>query len=255
MKTTTDAKNHTMFYIYGKQPVFEALLSSHPVDKVILALESDRQYVLKTTELARKRNIEVDFMAKSKLQILTGAVLHQGALAQLPYYQYLSDQDALQLIRDCDKPLILILDQIQDPHNLGAKIRTAEVAGVTAIIIPAKSTAQINATVVKTSSGAVFHVPICRTYHLTSFLENLFALKVTLAAMVPGVTTSIYDADLTVSMALVIVSEGQGVRKNILKYCALKLAIPGMGRVVALNASVSTAIVLFEAVRQRRIPA
>jgi 23S rRNA (guanosine2251-2'-O)-methyltransferase len=203
--------------------------------------------------LAHRRKIEVEFMAKSKLQSLSGPVVHQGVVARLPYFQYKSDQEIFRMIQKQTQPLVLILDQIQDPHNLGAIVRTAEVAGITAIIIPEKSSGEINATVAKTSSGAIFHIPICRSTNLYKFLEALIESKLRVVAMVPEAPASIYNTDLTVALAIVIGSEGKGVRKNILKYCSLQLAIPGRGRVAALNASVSTAIVLFEALRQRGV--
>jgi 23S rRNA (guanosine2251-2'-O)-methyltransferase len=203
------------------------------------------------TALAEKRDTAVDFLEKSKMQKFSGPVPHQGIIAQLEGYRYVSKAQANKLIRTANQPLIVILDQIQDPHNLGAIIRTAEVTAVTLVIIPEKGSAEVNATVAKTSSGAIFHVPIYRVAHLFSLLENLINIDVKLTAMVPSAEQSIYDADLRGPQALIIGSEGKGVRKNVLKYCPVKLQIPGMGRVASLNASVSTAVVLFEVLRQR----
>jgi 23S rRNA (guanosine2251-2'-O)-methyltransferase len=238
-------------YVYGKQPVYEALISKHPIKKVFLAYELERKDIENISTLAEKKAIPADFLPKSKLQNLCGPVPHQGIVAQLDYYHYIAKDKIIKLTSTARPSLILILDQIQDPHNLGAIIRTAEVAGITLIVIPEKGSAEVNATVAKTSSGAIFHVPIYREENLLSFLGYLTTLNIQRVALVPGGPHSIYDADLTGNLAIIIGSEGKGVRKNLQKHCELKLSIPGRGKVASLNASVSTAVVLFEAVRQR----
>jgi 23S rRNA (guanosine2251-2'-O)-methyltransferase len=246
-----DKKNYQILSIYGKQPVYELLTSKHLVGKIVLANELEHRDIKRFTTLAEQRNIPVDFLEKSKMQKLCGPVPHQGIVAQIESYCYISKENTNKLIQESSQPLILILDQIQDPHNLGAIIRTAEVAAVTLVVIPEKGSAEVNATVAKTSSGAIFHVPIYREENLFSTLENLIRLKIKLIAMVPGAERSIYDAELTAPLALIIGSEGKGVRKNILRYCPVRLKIPGKGQVASLNASVSTAVVLFEVLRQR----
>ena len=250
-KLMPDKDKHNIMFIYGKQPVYELLISKHPLVKLILAKELEHREISRFTGLAEKRNIPVHFLEKSKVQKFCGPVSHQGIVAQIERYHYVSKEQFNNLIRFSNQPLLLILDQIQDPHNLGAIIRTAEVTAVTSVIIPDKGSAEVNATVAKTSSGAIFHVPIYKEFHLYSLLEHLADLKIKPTALVPTAEHSIYDADLTGPIALIIGSEGKGVRKNILKFCPLRLKIPGRGRVASLNASVSTAVVLFEVVRQR----
>jgi 23S rRNA (guanosine2251-2'-O)-methyltransferase len=237
--------------IYGKQPVFEALRSEHPMSKIYLAKEMEKKDTYKISSLAKSKANEVIYTKKADLQKICGPVLHQGVVAVLDEYQYLSEEQLLHKISLFNEPFVLILDQIQDPHNLGAIIRTAESAGITAIILPEKGSADVTPTVVKTSAGAVFHCPIHRAANLPAILEKLKEKEISLSAMVPHQNKTIYDSDLKGPLALVVGSEGKGVRKNIQRLCDKSISIPAYGKVDSLNASVSTGIVLFEAVRQR----
>jgi len=148
--------------------------------------------------------------------------------------------------------LLLILDQIQDPHNLGAILRTAEAAGVTAVIIPEKGSAEITGTVAKTSAGAVFHIPVHRTGDLFALTGKLKDRGIKIFTLAPGKQEIIYRCDLNCPLALVIGSEGKGVRKNLQNLSDDTISIPQTGRTGSLNASVSAALIIFESVRQRK---
>jgi 23S rRNA (guanosine2251-2'-O)-methyltransferase len=239
------------FIIYGKQPVFEALRSEHSVNKIIIAREIDKKDIRKILNFAEKKNIELTYERKANLQRISGPVLHQGIVAILDEFGYLSEKHLLDTIKSSENPFVLILDQIQDPHNLGAIIRTAEIAGLTAIILPEKGSASVTPTVVKTSAGTVFHCLLHRTTDLPGIMEKLRQESLTLIAMVPHRQEMIYETDLKGPLAIVVGSEGQGVRKNIQRLCDKSISIPARGKVDSLNASVSTAVVIFEAVRQR----
>ena len=195
--------------------------------------------------------MKVDYMPKAKMQILCGAVVHQGYAAELADYKYLTEPDLLQLIGNTARPLILILDQIQDTHNLGAIIRTAESVNLTALVMAEKGGAEINATVAKTSAGAIFHCPIHRTADLFVFLETLKATGLKIVGTVMGRQNTIYQADLRTGLAVIVGSEGKGIRKNILGHCDEQVSIPMWGRIDSLNVSVSTAVILYEIIRQR----
>jgi 23S rRNA (guanosine2251-2'-O)-methyltransferase len=169
----------------------------------------------------------------------------------MPEYNYINKSNLLSNINDIESPLILVLDQIQDTHNMGAIIRTAELCGVTAIIIPEKTSAEINPTVAKTSAGAIFHTHIYRTNSIDQTLDLLKSHNLKFAALMPGKKDNIYQTKLDSSLVLLVGSEGAGLRKNLLPYCDLQISIPQMGRLDSLNASVSTAVVLFEVMRQR----
>lgn len=190
-------------------------------------------------------------MPKAKMQILCGAVVHQGYAAELADYKYLNEAELLQLIGNTARPLILILDQIQDTHNLGAIIRTAESVKLTALVLAEKGGAEINATVAKTSAGAIFHCPIHRTADLFVFLEKLKVTGLKIVGTVMGRQNSIYQADLRTGLAVIVGSEGKGIRKNILGHCDEQVSIPMWGRIDSLNVSVSTAVILYEIIRQR----
>ena len=243
-------KNHLI--IYGKQPVLEALNSNHLVSRVILALELDEKLIRKISSIAERKKISIEYIPKAKMQQLCGPVVHQGVAAEISGYKFISKKSLMEIVNREERPLLLILDQIQDPHNLGAIIRTAEVCGVSAIILPEKGSAEINATVAKTSAGAIFHTQIFKTNNLYSILEELNDLNISIAAMIPGQFSTIYETDLTIPLAVIVGSEGKGVRKNLHKYCDLKISIPQIGKIDSLNVSVSTGIVLFEVLRQRR---
>jgi 23S rRNA (guanosine2251-2'-O)-methyltransferase len=239
------------FIIYGKQPVYELLRSSHPISQLVCAYELDAHFKNKIKSLAEKRKIEIDYVAKAKIQKYCGTVVHQGIVAKIVEYNYISNNTIDELIKTNKSPVFIILDQIQDPHNLGAIIRTAEIIGATAFILPGKGSAEINSTVAKTSSGAIFHCSIYRTNRLFEFLEMLKENQINIIALMPGQPKNIYNTDLTVPLALIFGSEGIGIRKNIQKYCDLKISIPQVGRINSLNVSVTAAVVLFELFRQR----
>jgi 23S rRNA (guanosine2251-2'-O)-methyltransferase len=239
--------------IYGKQPVFEALRSTHKVRKLIIAREIEQRSINKILNLAENRQIDIKYEKKSHFQQICGAVLHQGVVASMDPFQYQSEERLLSHVNSTNNPLILIMDQIQDPHNFGAIIRTAEVTAVTAVIIPEKGGVKVSSTVAKTSAGAIFHCAVHCSVNLVLIMKSLQEIGITLFAMAPHQPESIYDTDFTLPLGIVIGSEGKGVRKNIQRLCDKSISIPGQGKTDSLNASVSTAVVLFEAVRQRRL--
>jgi 23S rRNA (guanosine2251-2'-O)-methyltransferase len=245
-------KTKQPFIIYGRQPVYEALRSDHPVDKVYIAREVEKSGIRKILSLIEKRNVPFEYLPKARTQQISGPVLHQGIVALADEYRYASQTVMLDLISQQENPFVIILDQIQDPHNLGAIIRTAEIAGVTALILPVKGSALITSTVAKTSAGAIFHSHIHYTEDLTAMMDDLKKKGLTLLAMVQQRDQHLWQSDLRGPLTIVIGSEGTGVRKNIQKRCDGVVSIPGFGRLDSLNASVSAGIVIFEVLRQRR---
>ena len=152
--------------IYGRQPIFEVLRSNHPVNRIVIAREMDKKDAERIEYLSAKINVQVTYDRKAHLQKICGPVLHQGVVAILDEFRYLSERQLIESILSSTNPFVLILDQIQDPHNLGAIARTAEIAGVTAIILPEKGSSSVTSTVVKTSAGAIFHTSVYRTSDL-----------------------------------------------------------------------------------------
>lgn len=237
--------------IYGRQPVTELLRSGYRVLSIYIAQDSSGKIVNQILRLAERKSIPIKTIPKNDIQKLTGPVVHQGIAAKAESL-HLNDQSELfGAIKNMDNPFLLILDQVQDPHNMGAIIRTAEIAGVNALILPEKGSAQLNATVAKTSAGALFHLPLFQVKDLSATINSLNDTGINTWALMPGSVKSMYESDLKKPLALVVGSEGEGVRKNIANLCSGKITIPQFGKIESLNASVASAIVLYEVIKQR----
>jgi 23S rRNA (guanosine2251-2'-O)-methyltransferase len=241
----------TPLKIYGKQPVIEALRSNYKVNEVKIAQNTKDKQIKIIENLSRQQNVHIDFVPKNDLQKDIGPVVHQGVAAETEAFQYLNYHQFQDTYQNNQQPFYIALDQVQDPHNLGAIIRTAESAGVTAVILPEKGSAEMNATVAKTSAGAVFHTSIFKTPFLERTLEELNDNGISTFSTTPSARQSLYQVNLKEGICFVIGSEGKGVRKNILKLCTEHIALPQRGKVSSLNASVAAAIIIYEAVRQR----
>lgn len=240
------------FTIFGRQPVMEAIRSGESVQKLWIGSDVQGKLIHQIQTLARKKNIQTEIIAKHLIQRLTGPVVHQGVVARVKFNPFLNDSDFETYLSGLEKPLLLILDQLQDPHNLGAIFRTAEIAAVNLIILPAKGTAPINSTVAKTSAGALFRVKLFETYELHTLMIFLKNKGIRLIASTLQAPKNLYQCNLKGSLALVIGSEDIGIRKNVRNLCDEQIMIPQFGKINSLNASASAAVLLFEAVRQRQ---
>ena len=243
--------NHSTFFIYGRQPVIEALRSDYAVHKIWLAAGVSGSGIGPIKKLAEGRSVPVQTVGKNQLQNFVGPVVHQGVAAEMDPPKFLSRGAFETLLENKPQPLILVLDQIQDPHNLGAIIRTAEICGADCIAFAEKGMAKLNATVVKTSAGAVFYQRFFQADDILWLIDILNEKGLHTYALAAGSDKLMYDAPLHEGAALVIGSEGKGVRKNVERQCSGRIAIPQFGRVNSLNASVAAAVVLFEALRQK----
>lgn len=237
--------------IYGRQPVLEALRAQVRVEKVWLTEGLQGPSVQQIKNFLSQKEIPAEQIRKDAIQKIVGAVVHQGVAAEVLLKLIDSEQKFEAFLEKRENPLLLVLDQIQDPHNLGAILRTAEISGVDAVIMPLKGSAEINATVAKTSAGALFHIPIYRSENLIETLNTLQSKKIQIIATMPRAETAMYQADFKIGTAIMVGNEGQGVRKNLLPFTDQAIYIPQKGRLNSLNASVSTAVVLYEALRQR----
>ncbi len=238
--------------IYGRQPVWEALQAGHPVKSLYLTPGAEARIIKQILEKADKAAIPVKKVNRDALQKLTGPVVSQGLAAEI---EPLPIGDMARLdehLAATDTPFIIVLDQIQDPHNVGAIIRTAEIAGATALVLGAKGSPEINATIVKTSVGAVFHLPLFRAERMDTLIEHFNEENIYTLSLKEGQQTPMYELNLRQPVALVAGNEGAGVRKNISRLCRGVLTIPQFGRIASLNASVATAVAIYEVVRQRR---
>ena len=238
--------------IHGRQPILEALRSAHNISEVWIAKGVEGKSIGQIKSLAKKNNLKINYIDKNEIQKMTGPVVHQGVAAQIETTFKKPENEFSDFIAAINNPFILILDQLQDPHNVGAILRTAEIAGVDAVILPAKGSAQLNATVAKTSAGALFHLNIFITQNLEALLSDLNSQEIITLALIPGSEMPMYETDLKNPVAVIVGSEGAGVRKNIANMCTGRISIPQYGKISSLNASVATAVVLYEVIRQRK---
>lgn len=237
--------------IAGRNPVIEALKSDSDIDAVYISGGGGSLNLIR--KLAKDKGIVVKDVQDSKLTQMCSGASHQGVAAVGACGKYVTVEDILNISKNKGtKPFIIICDEIEDPHNLGAIIRTAESAGADGVIIPKRRSASLNATVFKTSAGAASWLPVAKVSNLANTIDMLKENGV----WIYGTDASGSDyskTDLTDSMALVIGSEGFGISKLILKKCDFLLKLPMFGKITSLNASVAAGIFMYETVRQRNV--
>lgn len=238
--------------IEGRNAVTEALRAGTPIDKVYLARGETDAALGHIAAKARERGIAVVGCDRRKLDNMSVTHSHQGVIAVAAVREYAEVEDILKAAADRgEPPLIVVCDELSDPHNLGAVIRTAECAGAHGVIIPKRRSAGLTAVVAKTSAGAVSYVPVARVANLTACLKELKEAGVWVFGTAADADRAIYDADLKGPAAIVIGSEGNGMSRLVAKNCDFLVSIPMKGQLNSLNASAAAAILLYEAVRQR----
>jgi 23S rRNA (guanosine2251-2'-O)-methyltransferase len=238
--------------IFGRNPVTEAIKSGREINH-LLVQEGLRHGTLKRlVGEAIAAGITVKDTVKSKLDQLAGGDNHQGIAASIAAHGYMKLETLFQLIEDSEEPaLVVVLDEIEDPHNLGSILRCAECTGAHAVIIPTRRACQLTSSVAKASAGAIEYVPVVRVDNLATTLRDLKNYGLWIVGTDAGGDKMLTEADLKQPTALVIGSEGKGLRPVIRKECDFVISIPMRGKVNSLNASVATGICLFEAMNQR----
>ena len=238
--------------IEGRNAVTEALRSGAAIDKIYLAKgETDRTLGRIAAE-AKKSGIVVVEVDRRKLDSMSTTHSHQGVIAVAAVREYATVEDILRAAADKgEKPLLVVCDEISDPHNLGAIIRTAECAGAHGVIIPKRRSAGLTAVVAKTSAGAVSYMPVARVPNIPALLKDLQKQGVWVFGTAAEGNTTLYSADLKGAAAIVIGSEGDGMSRLVRENCDFLVSIPMKGSISSLNASAAAAILLYEAVRQR----
>lgn len=238
--------------IEGRNAVIEALRAGTTMDKVYIAKGETDATLGHIASTARGKGIVVVEADRRKLDAMSVTHSHQGVIAVAAVREYASVSDILQSARDKgEAPLVVVCDELSDPHNLGAVIRTAEAAGAHGVIIPKRRSAGLTAIVAKTSAGAVSYLPVARVANLTSLLKELREEGLWVFGTAADGSTSLYQADLKGPAAIVIGSEGNGMSRLVREQCDFLVSIPMRGQVNSLNASAAAAVVLYEAVRQR----
>lgn len=232
--------------LIGRNAVTEALKSGRDIDSLYLAKGNNNPALLRLASMAKERGAVVKETDPKKLDYMCSGGNHQGIAAYVAVHEYSTVDDILQLARDREEaPFIVICDEIEDPHNLGAIIRTAECAGVHGVIIPKRRSASLSYAVGKTSAGAVEYMKIARVSNLAATIDELKQKGVWIyAADMDG--EDYKSADVSGAAALVIGSEGKGIGKLIKSKCDAVLSLPVKGRINSLNASVAAGILMYE---------
>ena len=238
-------------FIGGKNPVMEALKAGREINKVWIAEGSQKGQMQQVIHLAKEAGVLVQFVPKKKVdQLLEGQ--HQGVVASVAAYQYAEVDDMLALAKSRQEdPFILILDELEDPHNLGSIMRTADAIGVHGIIIPKRRAVGLTATVAKASTGAIEHVPVARVTNLARTIEDLKEQGLWIAGTDAKGSEDYRRFDGTMPLGLVIGSEGKGMGRLIREKCDFLLHLPMVGHVTSLNASVAASILMYEIHRKR----
>ncbi|WCR26318.1 23S rRNA (guanosine(2251)-2'-O)-methyltransferase RlmB [Paenibacillus thiaminolyticus] len=241
-------------YIAGKHSVTEALRSGRTIHKVWIADNAQKHLTQPIIAEAKKAGVIVQTADKRKLDQMAEGVQHQGVVAQVAAYGYVEVDDILARAEaKGETPFLLVLDEIEDPHNLGSILRTADCTGVHGVIIPKRRSVGLTATVSKTSAGAVEYVPVARVTNLAQTMEQLKERGIWLVGTDVSATRDLYETDLfTMPLALVIGNESKGMGRLVKQTCDALLKLPMAGQINSLNASVAAGIFMYEVVRRRR---
>lgn len=237
--------------IEGRNAVLEAFRSGRTIDKLYVLDGCQDGPVRTIVREARKHDTILNFVTKERLDQISETGKHQGVIAQSAAYAYAEVEDILQTARDRgEAPFVILLDNIEDPHNLGAIIRTANLAGAHGVIIPKRRAVGLTATVAKASAGAINYTKVAKVTNLTSTIEELKKEGMWFVCADMG-GTKMYDLDLKGSIGLVVGNEGEGVSKLVREHCDMAASIPMKGDIDSLNASVACGVLAYEIVRQR----
>ena len=238
--------------IEGRNSVLELLESGKDINKIYVTRGEKHGSINKILAIAKERKIIVVEKDKKQMDDIAQEENYQGVIAIVPPFEYVEIDDILNIAKEKNEdPFVLILDGIEDPHNLGSIIRTAETAGVHGIIIPKRRAASVNSTVNKTSAGAVEHMKIARVTNISDSIEELKLAGLWICGTDISAEKYYYNQDLTGPLGIVIGNEGKGISEKVKRSCDFNVKIPMKGKVTSLNASVSTGIIVYEAVKQR----
>ncbi len=235
--------------IYGRIPVIEALKGNANIKKVMISNSAKGRQVSKIIHLAKEQGIPIQIVPPKSLNKYTSSLKHQGVVAISTDYTYLSVPELLK-----ESPqIILLLDRVADPMNLGAIIRTAEAMGINSIILPARGSAPITSTVVKASAGAISHIKIAQTQKIIKEVKKLKENGFNVIGIETSGESTFDEIDYLHPLLLIAGSEGKGIRNSLLELCDSTVKIPMYGKVNSLNVSVATGIALYEVVRHYKM--
>ncbi|MCM3444027.1 23S rRNA (guanosine(2251)-2'-O)-methyltransferase RlmB [Metabacillus halosaccharovorans] len=238
-------------FIIGRNPVIEVLKSSRDINKIWVAENSLKGQAQQITKLAKERGITINFVPKKKIdQMVEGN--HQGVIAQVAAYEYVHVDDILNVAEQRGElPFLLLLDEIEDPHNLGSIMRTADAVGAHGIVIPKRRAVGLTATVAKSSTGAIEHIPVARVTNMARTIDELKEKGVWIVGTDAKGADDYRNLDGKMSLALIIGSEGKGIGRLIKEKCDFLIKMPMVGHVTSLNASVAASLLMYEVYRKR----
>lgn len=238
--------------IFGRNAVTELLKSGHSVNKIFIAEGSRDGSIQKIFALAKSAGVVVEFTKRDKLNKLCGG-RHQGVAASAAATDYSTFEEILELAADKNEPpFILLFDELEDPQNFGALLRTAEAVGVHGVIIPKRRSVQLNATVFKTSAGAAQYVKVAQVTNIAQTLKQLRGLGLKVIGSDMSAQIDFRQADLTGGIVLIVGNEGRGMRRLTRENCDMLIKIPMVGKINSLNASAAGAVLMYEIFFQRR---
>lgn len=238
--------------VEGRNSVLELLESGKDINKIFITKGERHGSINKIIAIAKEKKVIVVEKDKRQMEEMAQTQNYQGVIAIVPPFEYCQIDDILEEARNKNEdPFVLILDGIEDPHNLGSIIRTAETAGVHGIIIPKRRAAAVNSTVNKASAGAVEHMKIARVTNISDSIEKLKKEGLWICGTDINTDKYYYNQDLTGALGIVIGNEGSGISDKVKKNCDFLVKIPMKGKITSLNASVSTGIIVYEALKQR----
>jgi len=237
--------------IVGKNPVIEALKSDREIEKIMIVKDRAHANISEILKLAQEKGVVKQYVPSNKIKEIAHTEKHQGILAIVSDYKYSTIDEILEFAKQKgEAPFIVILDNLTDPHNFGAIIRSAEVNGVHGIIIPKRNSVTLNETVAKTAAGAIEYVKVAKVTNLNNAIKDLKSKGVWIYGLdMDG--SVLYNTDMKGSIAVVVGSEGKGMRKSITENCDFVVSIPMYGKINSLNASVAAGISMYEVARQR----
>ena len=252
INSTNIEKNNFDDQVEGRNPVLELLESGKDINKIFITRGEKHGSINKIIAMAKERRIIIAEKDKRQMDEIAQTRNYQGVIAQVPPFAYCEVEDILENAKSKkEDPFVIILDGIEDPHNLGSIIRTAETAGVNGIIIPKRKAAAVNSTVNKVSCGAVEHMKIARVTNISDAIEKLKEEGLWICGTDINTEKYYYNQDLTGAIGIVIGNEGNGMSEKVKKKCDFLVKIPMKGKVTSLNASVSAGIIMYEVVEQK----
>lgn len=240
------------YIVEGRNPVLEILESDRPINKLMIVNGQKEGSIKKIIGKAKEKGVVISYVDRHKIDQLSESDNHQGVLAFIAPYDYM---DLEVLLSDIEKkeetPFLIILDEINDPHNLGSIMRTANAVGAHGIIIPKRRAVGLTPVVAKTSAGAIEYVPVCRVTNIARTVDFLKSKNIWVAGADMDGPSTHFKSNLTGPLALVMGNEGSGISRLVKEKCDFLINIPMVGEVASLNASVAAAVILYEAYKQR----